>query len=288
MNTMETSTIKMEDYISAISRLFVLSSNKRHQIRDLKINFSDNIGKLALGINNEIYKKINIDIFRSKLIAEILLYERELDCLFSNYSSANIIEDKELEDELFLLKSYIKVEKTYFSDNNLSINDKFKKDLKQKISVSAPTIFAAAKNPDYLHRIEDSDYGDNFFASAVERNVILIYHLAINRENNKLVDIQNVLTFNISKYRNMISNPTRLFLNVLDDYGIDITINNETRRFFKYVKILKENARGDLSLINAENVGKDNFSMQANFMTTEYGAIVKYAYGINSTIYMRE
>jgi hypothetical protein len=275
----------MEDYLSAISRLFILSSDKRHQIKDFKFNFSDSIGILAQEINNEIYSKIKIDIFKSQLFESIILYERELNFLFTKYSSENIIEDKELEDELYLLKSFIVVENTYFQDNNFDINTKFKKDIKQKFAVTMPTIFAAAKKPDYLHRIVDVEFGDNFFATAVEKNVILIYHLAVNRENKKMIDIQTILTFNISKYKN---NPTRLFLNVLDDYGIDLTIDNETRRFFKYVKILNKNVQGELNLIHAPEIGKDSFSIQTNLMRTEYGAIVKYAYGINHTIYLEE
>lgn len=284
---METTNYR-EEYISAISRLFILSSNKRNQIKDSNINLTDAIGKISVDINSKILKKTNIDIFKGQNLQNILLYENELNNLFTEYSNINIIEGVELEDEITLLKSYEKVENDYFLKNKLTINNKITKDFIRKLPITIPTIIGAATNPDYLHLIKETDFGNNYFATSIVRNNILIYHLVQNRDDKSLIDFHLVLSFKISKYKDLVSNPTRLFLNVLDDYGIDITINNTTRRFFKHAKVLNENVKGDVKFIEARGLEKVDFEIQASIMKTEYGGLVKYAYGINNTLYTED
>ena len=285
---MEAKTISIEDYISAISRLFIYATNKRQLLKSVDISFNDEIGLISKEINENVNKSIGVNIFESNSVSEINNYEIELNQLFTKYTDDNIIESNELEDEIVLLRSYEIVERDYFSKRKLTINKENNDKFIKQLPVSFPSIISAVYKPDFLHLINEIDGRNNYFGTSTIGNKLLVFHLSHHREKKDTIDINTVLVFNISRYRDIYSNPTRTFLNVLDDYGIDLTIANITKRFFKYVKLFNENIKGDLKFIEGHNTGKDSFTIRAEFMKTTYGGKVWYAYGINNTIYERE
>ncbi|WP_416864308.1 MAG: hypothetical protein ACMVP2_16880 [Imperialibacter sp.] len=278
----------IEDYIGAISRLFNFASSKRYKIVQPTINTSDEIGKLSSEINDEIIDKIGINIFKTVDFFDILKYENELNKTFTDFSDKNIISSEEIEDEVTLLRSYKPMSKSYFSENKYTISNKLDSTLAGKLPITTPTILSSAKHPDHLHVIEDGDMRSNYFATSLASNKVLIYHLAENQENKSILEIQQVLAFSALKYKELLSNPTRLFLGILDEYGVDLTLNNVTRRFFKFVKLMHEEIDGSLKIFEAKNIGKDDFSIQFQLMKKEFGIVVQFAYGINSTQYTKE
>lgn len=282
---MKKKTINIEDYISAFSRLFMYSTNKRHMLKENILNFEDKIGLIAKEINKDIQKTIHTNIFETVSELDIVKYENELNTLFFQYTTDNIIQTNELEDEVSLLKSYEKVESDYFAKNNLIIKKNYDLRPIKKLPVSKQTILKAAYKPDYLHLIKGSDNNDNYFANSKIGNKLLVFHLAPDPKLRNSIIISTVLVFSISRYKDIMSNPTRTFLNVIDDYGI--TISNTTRRFFQYIKVYNKNMKGDLNFIKTQTPNKA-FDIQVGFQKTTYGGECSFAYGIDTSLYESE
>lgn len=182
---MKIEDIEIEDRLSAISRLFIFSSNKRFKILRNEINLSDEIGHISSLINDEILKRIEINIFEENTIENILIYEQELNRLFINYNT-ELIDEDDLEDEIDLINSYTEIDSDFFSRNNLEINRDLKDKFKE-IKISSSIIITYALKPNFLHLIEEVDFPNNFFATSIYKNKVILYHMSVNKDNETII-----------------------------------------------------------------------------------------------------
>lgn len=264
--------------ILALGRLYEFCSNKRFHL--IKNDFiDDSIGKLALELNNVIWKTNGINLFEATSESDLIEYGKMLNNLTTEYSN-QFFGYKTIGDEMELFKISESFPKDKMKSYDYNIRPIVKGILKD-FSLTVPNITVICKNPDCVVFIKElNSYFLISKAKIKHRNMILLIHLirddnsqvttsipnhqklqSFSLMNTKAISnhllIQMVMFFSDEISSEFKNDPIKLFIKGLDYYGADVEINNRVKKFHLNV-ILPPHLDSIDNYYNIDNTNKDH------------------------------
>jgi hypothetical protein len=232
-------------------------------------------------------KCTNLDFHKLNSQSEIIEYQTKAREILNK----NILTNGEsnIVDEIYLIKN-----SNYFNTKILA-NEKFVlselvKDTLKHINIPATNIESWLKSPDYV-RVFENTYSKNFLCTkkiklmnGVEK--IIFYH--INKYLNHS-DVDSLFIYNYRNFPDMLNNPIRFFLDILDNYGNDIITDKGKSRF-----ILQENSNSlHLPHAKPENNNKNGMICTqfsgSNILNTKSNVrenTIYFVYSVDTTKYI--
>jgi len=274
--------------VAAYGRLLEYSANKRYGL--LENSFINNeVDKLALEFNESIKIRRGLDIVELEDLESILSYETLVDEELTDFTYKYIIvEDKS--DEGQLLSSSYQLTNEFFKNKGLSVDEETKRILKL-FSIPLPTLIAYCKTP---HAVFASNWGEDepqqlFLNSLIRlkgKERLLFAHIIklnpeLDRKLNAGWQIVTVGLFVKDEYKILKDNPIKLFLKIINNYGLDFEIDNIKKRFIYKLSIPKTGPVEDIKFkVEPPNnpYKKEPFRYQMLRMETTLGFYINCAY----------
>lgn len=231
-----------KDYLLIVLYLMTYLANKRQGvIGDIKlpaVNHPDTLNNVL----TDIKEKYNIDVYKVSSTEDIMRAESILGQYLSSLSMSK--DSSSSFDEMLLLRDSIDITKEQLSDVEYDIEEGVVHLFKDMNIPNIDLVKSWFSTPDFARyfKIEDSE---NIIATKVVVvngiKKILFSHMLVNRNRGIVIgyNVVNALIVSYYKFSDMFSSPIRLYLYLLDEYGIDITIGDETKKLF-YKKELKQ------------------------------------------------
>ncbi|GAA4434798.1 hypothetical protein GCM10023188_26180 [Pontibacter saemangeumensis] len=279
--------------IAAYGRLLEFSSNKRYGV--IENNFSNSvIDNIALQFNQEIKKKEGLDIIELEDNEMIIKYEDIVDDLLTKFTYKNIIKDET--DEGQLLKSSYEIPSDYLKDKRVGVAAYLKENIKPW-SVSMPNLVAFCKT---AHAASASNWGEDYpqeifltsEAILKGRKRMIFAHVGkanpeMRQRTNIDWEIRSICFFSSPAYSSLIDSPTMIFLKILRDYGLDIKINDITKRFIYKLSLPKTFSTNDL-VIDVQNRKEGAFKTVMHMMQTYLGFYISCGYVLKDQALLKD
>lgn len=236
-----------KDYLLIVLYLMTYLANKRQGIiDDLKlpaVNHPDALNNVLADIKD----KYNIDVYEVSSTEDIMHAESVLGQYLSSLSKSK----NSSIDEMLLLRDSIDITKDQLLDVRYDVGEGVVHLFKDMNIPNIDLVKSWFASPNYARyfKIEDSE---NIIATKVVDvkgiKKILFSHMIVKRSKGIIIryNVANALLVSYSKFFDMLSSPIRLYLYLLEEYGIDITIGNETKKLF-YKKEFKSNEKVELA-----------------------------------------
>jgi len=178
----------------------------------------------------------NLDFYKIKSHSEIIEYQTKAREILNNTILTN--NESTIVDEVYLIKNSNYSDIKILSNEELILSS-FVKDTLKRINIPTRDIENWLKSPDYV-RVFENTYSKNFLCTkkvklmtGVEK--IIFYH--ITKYMNQF-DVNSLFIYNFRIFPDLLNNPIRFFLDILDNYGNDIITDKGKSRF-----ILQENSK---------------------------------------------
>lgn len=214
MNEMSRIKNKLEAYIPARVED---KSNVRLIVDEIKNMYSLNFNEIKTEEEADAY-----DIALGKYLSKVL------------NDSQPIYND----DEVKLIEKAVNVDPSNFKDIDIKLErDNHFHEVLKGVNISSNGIYSWLKNPEYV-QVFESNYNKNYLCTKTVRKtsgvkLIMLYHM--NRDPNDIkerYEIPTLLFVPFSDFEDMLNNPVRLFLYLLDKYGIEITTEDGRKTHF--------------------------------------------------------
>lgn len=255
--------------------LMTILSNKRKGIIEEIIPFEDKetLDHIISGV--DVLARIKYsDLSKEE---EYLIYEEAL----GKYLRIITKEDSlSTDDEQVLIKNSVDVGNEEFHNAELTI-DPHVKELLKKIGITVSGLNDWFKKPEYVRKFE-IDKNINYLCTKRityrGKIRILFYHLSIR---NTLFDnrsaIHTVLLLDPNTYERIYNNPIRVFLSILNNYGLPINVKDVTKRFFLSIT----GNQNLITTISCQLTKNSYLSMEGN------GLVFVFIYAIDTGKYLR-
>jgi len=284
--------ISIDDYISATGRLYQYSQNKRLHVAHNKF-VNDSIGQIAIYINQVIKTRYGVDIFNDSSKEHIQKYEDMLTKTISEYTT-RMISRRDVTDETEILKKSVIIDNGALENKEISVSLSLQDHI-ESFPLNSNELIDLCKKPTILSSF-------NGYSKDSRENYILIstavlkecpYHVVIHLSNesgkNNELSISTVFLLTSNNLNKYIENPVMAFLSQLDIYGLDININEKTKKLFgKEIVELPKEFDGKLNFVNILNVSKmDKYTLSLSLKLISNKCIeMEFVYGINYTKYL--
>lgn len=220
-------TIDKQKQLTAI--LYILTELYNFRVGLKNDNIAVNVD---IDIKNEVIKEINskfgLDFHNVKSLEDRLKYEEFVNKYLTLVLNSN--KNPNIDDEINLLKKTVSINPKEIRFKKPKI-DKPVLDFLKIVKISTVGINSWFENPDYIKLLKTDEKLDYICTKKVKINgvsKILLYHISDDLFNT---EINSLFILNFIKFDDMLNNPIRLFLYVLNEYGVDIKINNTTKKF---------------------------------------------------------
>lgn len=283
----------IKEYIESLGRLFEYSSNKKYRIKRNEF-LHDHIGQLAMRVNSEIIAKHNLDVFKLESTEQLTEYSEMLGRLLSEYTYRSIV-SRDYDDEIKLLRRSYLIDPVKLRELNMDISE-FIRDFFDKLPVKAIDIIKWIHSKSVcVAFVPDKELIGIYFVTfratidSVERIIIVnLDHQdrVGNKFDDRKVRIVSIFIVRHSSYQELIQYPIRLFLRLLDIYGLDIEINQITKRFHKEAHVPMSIYSPSLNFMMVKNPKASDVYTTFSLMLTKFGAHLQFVYGINKSKYL--
>ncbi len=258
-------------------------------------------------------KALASDIFKDK---ENVFFESrnmnsfyELDNILSNYISiitTNYFKKRIISDEIELLKSSYRVTPGFLNKQNLKLEEI---DTVTSNYFNAPRYISAKEFLNYynmpiddivgsvqdskdIERIDNENMKNSallFLTNKIEyqlKTKILLAIVAVPNARDGIYYLSSVFLFDFDDFADMKSSPVRLFLKLLDYYGINITIHGKTQKFWHYEVLGNLKGRFNHSELHYDLKSKPR--MASLLGHTKFADKIGFVYGINFLKYFQD
>ena len=285
--------IAHKDYIAAASRLYQYSQNKRYHVSSNEF-IKDNIGNIAIYINELIKTKHGLDIFSAKSIENIHKYETMLNNIVSKYTTRRISR-RDVSDEAEIIRNSKLVDVNSLKNKTIFISESLKTFL-PSFPFKPDELISQCKKPINLVLFQgfSIDSRENYLLTSSIKigdgasTYYVLIHLSNETGKENSLSILSVFVFSQGSDAEHIENPARLFLECLDEYGLDIEINGKVKKVYGKEKILlSEPFDGNLNFLQVRNTDQ-NSKYLVSFaikITKDQSIDMEFVYGVNYTKY---
>jgi hypothetical protein len=234
----------------------------------------------------EIKYDLAFDCVQSK--NDALEYEQAL----SNYVSYILNEESENiynEDEIHLMKKSKSINNTSLKEYDFNFSDHIT-DVLSGVKISSTGISDWLKNPDFIELFESNEVENYLCTKRVKlfnrAEYIIFYHATKkDKSQQKELDLHSLFFIHYKNYSDMLSNPIRLFLFLLDNYGLEIECEGKVSRFV--IEANSEQLKMNLpanTLSYGQMQGKHIF----NYDKKEMSNLIIFSYGIDLNKYLSD
>lgn len=223
-----------KDYLLIVLYLMTYLANKRQGIlEETKLPVVKNPHALN-DVVEYIKANYHVDVYDISTSEDIMNAESILGQYLSDLTRKD---SNNSQDEMLLLRDSVDITKEQLLDVSYEVGEGVELLFKDISIPNIKLIISWFKTPDYARyfKIEESE---NIIATKVVTingiKKILFFHMVPKRTNGSVYkyEVLNALIISYTKFSDMLSSPIRLYLYLLDEYGIDITIGNETKKLF--------------------------------------------------------
>jgi len=217
----------------AYLRLFNYSANKRFMRLDNDFNKSDQIGKAALQINKEIDNTHRINIFQIEEIDQIREYETYLDEHLANYLYKFGKYNLNFDDEIELIEKSELISTRDLSTFKINIVRNFTDYLSSK---NLPFLDSTILKSSACAVYRGNDDIHHYLITSKSKDIGNVKLILLHAFNEKQRDpdglwINFVFGLEDGTYGNLIHDPTRIFLQVIDKHAVEFDYGNYTKKF---------------------------------------------------------
>lgn len=145
-----------------------------------------------------------------------------------------------LDDEVDLLEHIVEIHPEEFNFSEFQITKEDKSIIKSQ-GITLPGINNWLEDPDYVHLYNQDD--EHYLCTKkIKLNgdyKILFYH-GLRKKfdvNKDKIELKCIMTFNFNEFLDMYSNPVRLFLFIIDNYGIRFPVNDQLKSFYLKIEL---------------------------------------------------
>ena len=220
-------------------------SNMRQGIKE-----DNQVAKIDSDILEQITAKIkethSLDISCLKNKDEMLLAEELLGKLVSSIINNKLTTS--IADETQLVKDSMDLNPNELSTTTFSIADGLKSYLKSMGISNADYIKPWFNKLDYCRYFKILDSENILATKRISLNgisKILFTHIIIHVDDKREIvqdEVTNIAIVNYTRFEDMFTSPVRLFLYLLDEYGLDINYNGKIKKLFYKEEVTDENA----------------------------------------------
>lgn len=233
------------NYLMMVLYLMNKISNMRQGIKE-----DNQVAKIDSDILEQITAKIkethSLDISCLKNKDEMLLAEELLGKLVSSIINNKLTTS--IADETQLVKDSMDLNPNELSTTTFSIADGLKSYLKSMGISNADYIKPWFNKLDYCRYFKILDSENILATKRISLNgisKILFTHIIIHVDDKREIvqyEVTNIAIVNYTRFEDMFTSPVRLFLYLLDEYGLDINYNGKVKKLFYKEEITDENA----------------------------------------------
>jgi hypothetical protein len=195
------------------------------------------------------------------------------------------------EDEINLMQKSKNIDNSSLNNFRFTYaNSDFVRDIFNCTKTSSSGIRSWLISPDYISLFESNKIKNYLCTKKIKKisgeELILFYH--ISQGPNKQVnegELTSIFFVHYNYFKDMLSNPVRLFLFILDNYGLEIECKGKISHFI--IETFYENLNMKMSdkgrsfgQIQSRNVYNDN--------TRENNNLIIFSYGIDIDKYINE
>lgn len=255
--------INIDLNIRAFSKLYQYCADRRHHLVHKTERGNDDVWERAETINGNIKKQYDIDAFDIKDESEYLNYEVALSEYVLNFNHKYILKGRDISDEISLMLGARDYPVEKFKNKNLDdIKDfTFSDDLKLTSNKIKKLIQNTSKVKVYQEK--DTDIENYFAISKMNyKNLdrVFIIHAKgakimgsfrmpeklsasfgvvtnVVKKHDSKIAVASIMTVKENSVDSKATNPVRLFIELIDRYGIDVAMGNKKRRFHKNLLI---------------------------------------------------
>ena len=214
------------------------------------IKEDNQVAKIDSDILEQITAKIkethSLDISCLKNEDEMLLAEELLGKLVSSIINNKLTTS--IADETQLVKDSMDLNPNELSTTTFSIADGLKSYLKSMGISNADYIKPWFNKLDYCRYFKILDSENILATKRISLNgisKILFTHIIIHVDDKREIvqdEVTNIAIVNYTRFEDMFTSPVRLFLYLLDEYGLDINYNGKIKKLFYKEEVTDENA----------------------------------------------
>lgn len=197
-------------------------------------------------ITDEIKKTHSLDISCLKDKDEMLQAEELLGKMVSSIINNELTPS--IADETQLVKDSVDLNPDELSTTTFSIADGLKNYLKSIGISNADYIKPWFNKLDYCRYFKILDSENILATKRISLNgvsKILFAHIIIHVDDKRKIvqyEVTNIAIVNYIRFEDMFTSPVRLFLYLLDEYGLDINYNGKVKKLFYKEEVTDENA----------------------------------------------
>lgn len=273
-----------------IAILFLMNEINRlkNKIEEASLPIATEDENVIKNVISEIEIKYDLafDSVRSK--NDALEYEQAL----SKYVTYILNEDSENiynEDEILLMKKSTSINNTSLKEYDFKFSHHIS-DILNGVKISSTGISEWLKNPDFIELFESNEVENYLCTKRVKlfnrTEYIIFYHAAKNdKSQQKELDLNSLFFIHYKNYSDMLSNPIRLFLFLLDNYGLEIECENKISRFV--IEANSEQLKINLPA-NTLFYGQMQSKRIFNEVKKEMNNLIIFSYGIDVNKYLSD
>lgn len=274
-------TVK-EQYLFMVLYLMTKFSNKRQGIQEKANDITVQYPLILNDIISSIYCKYHFDLNSVTTNDDCL----KAESILSNYLSSIVKDDlsSSIEDESMLLRESIELKKEELIPAKVILNNELK-ELFSKLKISKSAIESWFLTPDYI-RYFKVQKNENILATRIipykSTKKVLFYHMNVQRNFSSIYEykICTTLVFDYELFKDMISSPVRLYLFILDRYGINMNLNGEVKKLFFKVK------QPSQSSIKVNSKSNNLYTCWQTFNTPQGENYLSFVYSIDLESYL--
>ncbi len=240
-------------------------------------------------IIQEIKKQYNLNFDEVRTEDEAYAY----DIALGKYLSKVLSESQPIynDDEVKLIEKAFNADPSNFKDIDIKLeHDNHFHEVLKSINISSNGIYSWFKKPEYVHVFESSDSKNFLCTKTVRRTngvkLIMFYHMHKDTKDiEEKYNISTVMFVPFAVFEDMLNNPVRLFLYLLDKYGIEITTEGGKKTHF----LIEVNANQiNWNVSNGTSYFYINGKREYDNVRKEMDNIFIFCYGINIDEYLKD
>lgn len=255
--------INIDLNIRAFSKLYQYCADRRHHLVHKTERGNDDVWERAETINGNIKKQYDIDAFNIEDESQYLNYEIALGKYILNFNHKHILKGRDISDEVSLIlgakdypvgkfknKNLDDIEDFIISDEHKLSANKIRKLIQNTIKVKVyqdkeddiENYFAVSKmtynNLDriFLIHAKGAEIMGSFRMPEKLSSSFGVVTDVVKKHDSKIV-IASIMTVKENSVYSNVTDPVKLFIELIDMYGIDVTMGNKKRRFHKNLLI---------------------------------------------------
>lgn len=272
-----------------IAILFLMNEVNRlkNNIAESEVPIIAEEGNMVDEVISDIKSTYNLSFDDIVTKEDALRYESAL----SDYISEVLNKHNKLynEDEVKLMKKSERIDPSSLSTYRFNLQEHIF-DILKGVKISSAGIQAWLKKPDHVDIFKSNNVVNYLCTKRVKvpnrAEYIVFYHANKHPElEENTLDIQSLFFIHYKEYSDMLNSPVRLFLFLLDNYGLEIESQGRTSKF------LIEANSDNMSMKMAQNgrsygqvYRKQSFSTE----TQQMQQLIIFSYGIDIDRYLKD